>query len=453
MSKPRYTAAQVQKYLKVNESLKRLPFYLGQGMGAGHLLGTKHSKAWGDFGYPLSLDFWFFHAAYSRIGLANAVVNRHVDACWLTNPTISIGENDHDRNPQETEIDEFIDRVNLFNQFKDVDEMQRVGHYAGLIMRVADDKPLSAPLDPGFKLDNIQQVMPAWEGQLLVGNIDNNPKSLRYGLPETYTYQQRGVHQHAQRDGTESFTVHHSRVLIWNEGARGNTIYGTSALEPVYNALIDWEKIRGAGGEGFWRQAALRGVLEAVNSEVQAPGEDELDDLMEAIHDMQSSFDAVPFLGGSKLNTLQTTLSDPKGFGEIALQDVAAGCGWSAKGLVGTQEGRFAGDQDTSGDMRTAQARREHYLSSQIKGMLKWLVANRCIKQNPYEVSWDDLAAPSDSAKLENAGKMSKINQEMAQTGQGAVYTPQEIRLATGYDAEPEGGFPEAQWSEGETEQ
>lgn len=446
MTKPRIKANQMQKLIQIQNLVKRDPFYTA-GIGAGHLIGTKHSKAWGDFGYPLGLDFYFYHAMYERVGLGAAVVLRPVEACWLTPPTISVGENDEERSADEKKLDDLLERLDAFNQFRELDEMQRVGHYAGAIVRVADGKELKEPLDK-VKADEIVQIMPAWEGQLIPGTIESDTKSMRYGLPRFYTYNQRGVTEQGQRDGGETAEVHHSRVIIWNEGARGNTIYGQSSLKPVFNALIDWEKVRGAGGEGFWRQASLRGVIEgAPETAGTMPDEEELDDILKSITDMQESFDALPFLGGAKLNTLQNTMSDPKGYGEIILQDVAAGCGWSAKGLVGSQTGRLAGDQDSEADMKTAQARRENYLSKQLKGFMAWLVEHGAMPKAKWKVNWDDLLAPSDDDKLKNASTMSDVNQKNAATG--GVYTPEEIRLASGHKATPETEMPEPEFKDG----
>lgn len=444
--KPHYNAQAVRRMMAINSVMRKLPYY-GNSPNA-HLFGTKHSKSWQDYGYSIHLDFWFYHAMYSRTGLAHAVVTRTVDSCWLTNPTISIGEDDDARNAQEKALDDLFDRLDFWNQCRDLDEMQRVGHYSGAIMRVADGLPLSKPLDGKFSADKIDQIMPAWEGQLQVSETDTNPDSLRYGLPTMYTYHQRGVSRTNQRDGNETFQVHHSRVIIWNEGARGNTIYGRSALEPCFNALMDWEKVRGAGGEGFWRQAALRAVLQANDKTGgQMPKQEELDELSDVIAEMMQSFDQVPFLGNMDLNTMQTTLSDPKGFAEIILQDVAAGAGRSAKGLVGAQTGVLAGEEDTGQDLRTDQSRRENYLTKQIGKMLDWFVFYGVIPDADWQVHWDDLAAPSDSAKLDNVVKMSDINMKNPGT-----FTPEEMRTAAGYDAEPE-GIEEPEFQDGPEEQ
>ncbi len=409
--------------------MSRLPFF----QGAGHLVGTKHSKAWVDYGYAIALDFYYFYAMYRRVGLAKAGIERPVDVCWLTNPNVKRG--DKDDGEILPEFEEFTERLNLWPALKQLDYMQRVGHYAGLFIRVADGQMPNTPLD-STSMDKITEFTPCWEGQLIPGNLETNPKSPRYGLPIEYTYQQQGVTQQGQRDGNESITIHHSRILIWNEGAAGNTIYGESAMEAPYNALVDWEKIRGAGGEGFWRQAALRGVLQAnADTSGQAPSDEEMELLTETISDMQKSFDAIPYLGGMELNTLQTKIDRPDGFKDIALEDVAAGFKWSAKGLIGAQEGRLAGDQDSGLDKQTAQSRRENFISLMIKKLLKWLNDYTEFDNKLCFVEWDDLMSPSDKDRLENASKMADINYKTWQATGQTVYEVDEMREMTLFDA------------------
>ncbi len=428
MTKPHIKPTTTQ--LRLNSIVKkRLPFF----QGAGHLVGTKHSKAWIDYSYPLALDFHFFYAMYDHVGLAKAGIERPTDMCFLTNPSVKRG--DKDDGEILPEFEEFTERLNLWPNLKDLDYMQRVGHYAGLFIRVADGKHPSEPMDK-TSLDKIYEVTPCWEAQLIPGSIDQNPISPRYGMPLEYTYQQNAVFQQGQRDGNETFTIHHSRILIWNEGAAGNTIYGKSAMQASYNALVDWEKIRGAGGEGFWRQAALRGVLQAsADTAGQAPDDEEMEALTDAISDMQSSFDSIPYLGGMSLNTLQTKIDRPDGFKDIALEDVAAGFKWSAKGLIGAQEGRLAGDQDSGLDKQTAQSRRENFISLMIKNLLTWLNDYTEFNNKRCFVEWDDLMAPSDKDRLDNASKMADINYKTWQSTGQIVYEVDEMREMTLFDA------------------
>jgi hypothetical protein len=66
-------------------------------------------------------------------------------------------------------------------------------------------------------------------------------------------------------------------------------------------------------------------------------------------------------------------------------------------------------------------------------------------------VVWDDLTEATGGEKLDNAAKMSTINQTSLATGE-QVFTVEEIRVAAGY--EPNGGEPlgEIEDDEEETE-
>lgn len=419
------------RQLALNSALRRLPFYT-QGVGT-HLLGTKHSKSYAEYSWPTTLDFWFYYHMYRRIGLAKGVVDLPVNLCWLTNPCIK------DRDDEEVELfTEFAERTGYWRASREADKTQRVGHYGGMVMFVADGKRLDEPLEPNsITMDKIVEFMPFWEGQMQVGELENNPMSMRHGLPKTYTYNQRGVFKPNQRDGTDSFVVHHSRILIRNEGAIGRTVYGESALESVYNAVSDWEKKRGAGGEGAWRICAARPILKALKETAgQQPSDEEMDALIEAIGDMHTSFDSVPYLGGMDVTTLNQNLPDLKSYFDADLADIAAGTGISQSGLIGNQTGKLAGEQNGNQDKEMAQSRRENYLSGTIKRDLAHL-SDVCsdFDDDGFKVEWDDLNAPSDEEMLALADKMSTINEREWKVSGGRIYEPNEMREISKYEA------------------
>lgn len=432
MTKPRLTLNHYQKLMQVNRALRTLPGFYGVNQVG---VGSGLTRSWIDYGYPMALDFFFFNLMYSRVGLAGAVVNIKTDLCWLNRPTVK-------RNDKEDEtFKEFAKRTKLWSSFKQLDTMQSVGHYAGAIVRVADGKTLDKPLDMNsITLDDIESFTPAWESQLIVGSLDSDPKSPRYGLPENYTYNQRGDLQPNQRDGGESVTVHHSRVIIMNEGAAGNTIYGRSDLERPYNSLISWASIIGAGGEGFKRMASARNVLQqlATGEQYDPPTIEQLDSITEALEDMQQDpFSAVPYLGGMELKSIQATLSDPKGFSDITLNDVSASCGFSAKALIGAQEGRLAGAQDADSDKQRAQSRCDNYLLDVLYGFASWL-EDKCkdFTTVGLEFEFPDLMAPSDAAKLENMGKASAVNKDCALAYGRPLLSINELRKIGGFEPE-----------------
>lgn len=442
--KPHYKVT--NKMLALNSVMRRLPFY-NQGMSA-HLFGTKHSKSYGEYGWPLQMDFWYYKHVYDRVGLARAVVNLPVSLCWLTHPMIKDAKTEE----ESEQFKEFAERTGYWRSCKDADRTQRVGHYGGMIAFVRDGKPLSTPLEANsINLDDVVEFMPFWEGQLIPGTIDSNQQSPRYGLPIEYTYNNRGVFKPNQRDGGDSFTVHHTRVRIRNEGAIGRTIYGESAIEPVFNALIDWEKKRGAGGEGAWRICAARPILKALAETAgQTPTDEEMEALLTAIGDMNTSFDSLPYLGGMDVTTLNQDLPDLQHYFQADKDEIAAGSGISQAGLLGHVTGKLAGDKDSSHDKEMAQSRREGYLSEEIKLDLKWLgQICRDFDDRGLIVEWTDLSEPSDQVRLENIAKMADINYKTWQATGSIAFSIDEMREKAMYL--PQAEIKELPFKEGET--
>lgn len=399
--------------------------------------GSKHSRIYGDFGYPANLDFYFFYNLYRRVGLAFAGVERPVDMTWLTYPKIKLNETDEDE-----VFNRFARRVRLFPNLKRLDAMQRVGHYAGLVMTVADGKDPKEPLDAeSITLDDIVAVTPVWQSQLTPIKVNDDRSSRRYGLPISYQY--------TGKNGDTRFSdeIHYTRVIIAAEGASGNSIYGESAIEPAFNACLDWEKIRGAGGEGFFKQAAMRGWLQdktlpGDELEGEGPSEELITEIKESFKEMSESFDSLPYLGGMELKNFTASLANPEHFKNTALEDAAAGFKWSAKGLIGAQEGVMAGDQDSSLDKQTAQSRRENYVSFHLYDIIQWLSDHCKDFQGERIVEWDDLMAPNDKQRLENLNLMQDANQKGVMTDIIPFPDVDELRDIAGYKPlEDIGGF------------
>lgn len=446
MSKPHIPAQTAQKLFKLNSLMRRLPDYL---QSASYLNGSKHQKAWSDYGYVRAISFSMYKDMYDRIGACRNGCDTWIDNCWITPPVVSIGEDDHERAGSELIFDEYEKRVGLFHALKEADRMQFPAHYSGVIVRVSDglapDKPLTK-----VSLNEIRQLIPVWEGQLIPASFDTNRNSDRYGLPETYNYNSRSVENSPeQMDGVVSDTIHWTRVWIFNEGATGQSIYGTSGIEPSFNALMDWEKMRGSGGEGAWRAAAQRFVMTAKEN-MQRPSDKVLDELSETLTEMFKSFDTVPYIGGSELQSLNNNMPNVEHYLEATRQDIAAGFKLSTKGIFGSQEGVLAGDQDTSSDARKFQSRRENYLKRQIEQVINWHLMFTDLPDEDWQVSWDDLAAPSMKQKLENVEIMARINQAMALYG--GVFPESEMRIEAGFDAKPKGEAEEPLFNDGDDE-
>ena len=397
----------------------------------------KHSKAWADYGYKYTLEFNDYFQMSERFGIASAGITIPVEQCWKSYPKIREGEaadfekRDNDT-PWETEVSKLFKSLKLWRKLKLVDEYQRIGEYGAIAIQVsgtAQQADWQAPL-ARIQARNIAKLIPLYQEQLKPVEWDNDISSPRFGQPVMYQLDQSDIGEDREQDNrTKSVHIHWSRVIIFAEGADSDSIYGRPALKRGFNDLVTMEKLIGAGGEGFWKSAAMKTVYSNTSKDAPPLTQDEIDGMDEAIRDFVEGLDQHLMLGGLDPKVLSVAMGDPQNPFMIALQSFSASVGVAAKLLVGSQEGRLASDQDGIFTLSNMQSRRESWCTQMMESVVDWLALHGVIEQKEYTVEWDDLLAPSDSDKLELAEKMSKINKDMAQE----VFTTEELRLIAGY--------------------
>jgi hypothetical protein len=262
-----------------------------------------------------------------------------------------------------------------------------------------------------------------------------------------YQLDQSDIGEDREQDNrTKSVHIHWSRVIIFAEGADSDSIYGRPALKRGFNDLVTMEKLIGAGGEGFWKSAAMKTVYSNTSKDAPPLTQDEIDGMDEAIRDFVEGLDQHLMLGGLDPKVLSVAMGDPQNPFMIALQSFSASVGVAAKLLVGSQEGRLASDQDGIFTLSNMQSRRESWCTQMMESVIDWLALHGVIEQKEYTVEWDDLLNPSDSDRLDLAARMSKINKDMAQE----VFTAEEMRVVAGYHGESALDEDESDMPEGE---
>jgi hypothetical protein len=402
---------------------------------------TKHPKAWQDYGYKPELEFEDHYQMYRRFGIAKAGIKMPVNMCWRTFPKIlegneGDGDDREDPTPWESTINSIFKQTKLMRKLKRVDEFQRVGHYGAFVVQVrgTGDQPIwNTPLDK-IRADQIVKFIPLYEVQLKPTEWENNDKSERYGQPVMYQFQESELKDSTTQDSRlRSVTVHHSRVIIFAEGADDESIYGVPANEAGFNDLITMEKIIGAGGEGFWKSAAMKTVYSNTSKDAPMPGVDEVDAMDEAIKDFIEGLDKHLMVGGLDPKVLSVAMADPKEPFTIALQSYSASIEVAGKLLVGSQEGKLASQEDARFTMSAMQSRREDFGTIMVQSCVDWLSSHGIINKSEYYVEWDDLLAPSDKDKFELGTQLSKIIIEMtARFGEPPI-DPSEVATVMGF--------------------
>lgn len=398
--------------------------------------GTKQNF-YKDFGWPEDVGFQEFHRMYCRNGLATAAVDRTIGKTWETNPfLLEVQPEDHDEEtPLEADVRIHFAKIRFWQMLIEADRRSLVGEYAGVILRVADGQQLETEVTTSLSLEDLVEIIPAWEGQLTVAEWNNDQASADFGKPKMYQFSETAV---GKTSNPRQFRVHPSRVVIWSDDG---TIYGRSLLEPGYNDLLDLMKISGSGGEGFWKNAKSAPVLqveqeariEDLAAMLGVKPEEIADKLGEVIGDWQKGLDELLMLKGIEAKTLGVTLPQPAEFRDGPLNSFAASILMPVKILIGSQTGERASTEDRAEWNKTNMARRQNVVIPNIMAVVDRLVDFGMLPEADWSLSWTDLTESSPSEKADLAGKLSEINSKES-TLSGVAFTTEEIRAAAGYE-------------------
>ncbi|WP_027685070.1 anti-CBASS protein Acb1 family protein [Rhizobium leguminosarum] len=402
---------------------------------------TKHDH-YKDFGYPETLTFPQLYKMYLRNGVATAGVDKTALKTWQDCPYLLEQERDGsetgkaDETGLERDIRNKFSALRLWAKLAAADRMAMVGGYSGVILRLKDGLAFDQPVGkvPGG-LDGLYKVDAVWAAQLTVAEYDTDPISETYGEPVMYQFNEAAIDTNQQN--RRQLRVHPDRVIIWSEDG---TINGKSILEPGYNDLIDMEKVKGGGGEGFWKNAKSAPVLEVdkdakIDQMAKAMGvtvEDLADKMNEQVGDWNAGFDQLLMLMGMQAKTLQITLPSPEHFYGVPLQSFAASINMPVKILVGMQTGERASTEDAEEWAQTCMSRRTNIVHPNIMELVARLQRFGILPAKDWYVDQADLTESSMSEKIDRANKMADTNQKMG--GTVYVFTDDEIRAAVGYE-------------------
>jgi hypothetical protein len=418
--------AQVMKHNSSDASMRRAMSAMIQ--GGYHMADTLHT-IWCDYGYPAQLTFPNFYNMYSRFGIAGRVVKWYPQQTWLADPIVTGGEK------FESELKKVNKKVKLWSRLYSLDTRQRVGRYAGAFMRVKDSKKPNEPIEGMLpSSSSLIDIIPLYESQLVVSETQNDPTKDDFDMPTMYQLTTSAVGNRNDRAG-QSFEVHPSRIIIASEDSDNSGIYGVPVLEDIFNDLMDLNKILGAGGEGFYKNAAQNIVFD-LNDTTSAVASKPLLDKFNANYDefAQDRFRRALWTPGMTAKTLESNLIPPKEFAMNSLYSIAAGANMSVFSIIGNQTGQLASDQNSKADLAQVQARREDFGTELVSDAMDWCIKYGILPTADYEVTWPDALEPSFAEKLESVERMANVNEKQFRSGQRGAFTAEEMREQVGFE-------------------
>lgn len=416
-------------------------------MFPGYFNGSVKHDHYLDFGYPAQITFDVAHKAYLRMGMARGAIDKTVTKCWQDPPWLLERQRDSGAGAakdKETELEKKIrqhfEDIRFWQSLALADTRSLVGRYAGLILRLKDGRPFDQPVTtvPG-DITSLVEVIPVWENQLTVSQWDQDTSSETYGQPLMYEFKELEPGSQAMQSQRRAVKIHPDRIVVWSQDG---SLHCRSALEPGYNDLLTIEKIVGAGGEGFWKNAKSAPVFEiekdaSIDRMASAMGikpEEVLEKMNEQVESYQKGFDSMLLLQGMKSAQLQVSLPSPEHFFNIALQSFAASMQIPLKILAGTQTGERASSEDAADWSQTCQSRRNNQLRPSIMSVVRRLERFGLLPEKDWWLEWTDLTEVTLAEKIARADKMADVNQKMKDTGE-FVFLPEEMREVV--DLEP----------------
>jgi hypothetical protein len=394
---------------------------------AGKFTGTTYGGSrnlYDALGYSGTVSFSDFLAKYIRQDIAKAIIDRPVKASWKGD--LEVIENmELKRTPFEKAWAKLYYEMNLKSIFMRSDRLTGIGRYSVLLLGLNDVTKVSGYTQPARRKNGLKllYIKPLSEVSAVIESFETNKKSKRYGKPKFYNINMTSNAQHIGGAITESFKVHHSRIIHITEDILESETYGTPRLEAVFNRLTDLDKLIGGDAEMFWR-GARPGYVGKVDPDYQM-GEEGRAAVKEQIEEFEHNLKRVLVNEGVEYKALAQQLSDPTPHVDVQIQMISAVTGIPKRILVGSERGELSSAQDKQEWISYVTGRREEQNEPFIlRPFIDTLIKLNVLpapKKNKYEVIWDKLFQLSDKEKIE-VGKQRAIALREYSTNPAAQY-------------------------------
>jgi hypothetical protein len=350
-------------------------------------------------GYPTIIEFADYESRYERQDIARAVINRPIAYTWKGPLVITEAGDDND-----TELEKawlvLEKELKLKSKFIRADKLSSVGQYGVLLLGFSDvTKQSDWANEAAEKQKELLYVKPLAEGHAQIATFVEEPSDPRFGMVEMYDI----TLTNPGGDSTTVFKAHHSRVLHITGELMESEMEGVPVLQPVWNRLMDLEKIVGGSAEMYWRGA--RPGYQAVADSDYNIGATLEADLQDQIDEYENNLRRMIVNQGVEFKALETQVSDPSKHVDVQIQMISAETGIPKRILTGSERGELSSTQDESSWYGVVQTRREEHAEVNIIRPFVDMCIKYGILPEPsteaYQVQWLDLFAPSDKDKAE----------------------------------------------------
>lgn len=394
-------------------------------------------------GYDTEVEVEAYRTKFRRQDIANRIVQLPARDTWRRGPDVIDGDPDADDDGEDdptTPFTDALDRIvrgqRLYHYCKRADVAAGIGEYGLLFVGYADGRELDRDVDDAMLSDpdDVAYLTPfsqdAVEHWTLGREAGLDPSHPRYNKPVEYDIDFGDVDEESRRDTIR--TVHWERVIHIAEGLVESDLKGTPRLRPVYNRLMDLEKVAGASAEMFWTGADRKfhfNIDTDAAADVDPNALDDMDEeVQKLVHDMEpyvKTFNTdVEVIGGQEV--------DPSGVIDELLKFISGATGIPKRILTGSERGELASTQDRANWYGKIEARQQNFATPVILRPIidRWIEFG--ILPTPangsYEVEWPSLFELTDleSAEIQST-RAQALNSAAPGGNTDVLATPEDI--------------------------
>lgn len=390
-------------------------------------------------GYPRTIRPLDYIAMYERGGIAARIVDAFPDATWSQCPKI-IEDSEKDDTPFEQAIELLSEKKRLFHYLARADKLSGLGRYSILILGTNDGIDLAQPLRSA---DQLSWLLPVPEAFAEITRWTDDPLSPEFGRPQAYRVTFGSIEDSTRPNVTRE--VHASRVIHIAENPLQDDVFGTPRLRPVYNHLIDLQKVAGGSAEMFWL-GARQGMIFEADPDASFDGE-AIEQLEDQADEFQHQLRRLLTSQGGKWRSLEAHDPKPQENADLLLSLCSGTSGIPKRILIGAEAGQLASSQDLTSWLSRVTERRINFIEPVIiRKTIDRLIALGVIPppaDGTYTIEWDLETGISEIDAANIALQKTQALATYANAPYAAQVVPEtEFReKMLGLEPEPYGGF------------
>lgn len=337
-------------------------------------------------------EFW---QLYNRADIAKAIIEKPVKATWSQGVSVfDAGDSevpDEGDDDLRDEFDQLKRESGLISELTRADIVSRIGRHGVMVLGVNDGRSLEQPLGEASEL---KYVTPMSERRIQDFDLGENPTDPRYNLP---------VRWHLDFEDDQNREVHWTRVIHIAEQQREHAVYQVPILRPVYNRVMDWQKVIGGAAEMFWRGADRKMVA---TLDPDAGRLDDEDDLAAQIEEMRHGLRDTVYGRGLGIDQLDGEDVDPTGVKDAILDAISSETDIPKRILIGSERGELASTQDRAnfyGNMEDR--RRQHAGPNILRPFVNRLQRADILPETNFKIHWPNVFVLDEMEKAEIASQ------------------------------------------------